>query len=303
MSLGDTTSGVTIVDTGAGDKFGSYVDWGAIIAGAVLATAISFVLITFGSALGLSLTSPYEGESTSLWGIALAAGLWLLWVQVSAFGAGAYVTGRLRRRAYDATEHESDIRDGSHGLLVWGVGALLGAFMAVSTLGAATSTAANAVSSVAGGAASAVGGIASGAGNAADNPAVAGYVDRLFRGGQPGAPLTPETRSEVGRIFTNAVVDGEFPEDDRNYVAGLIAQNTGVTQEEARARVDQAVTAAEEAEQAARDAAEAARKTALIVAFFTAASLAVSAAVAFFAAGLGGRHRDEGVIIEGLGLR
>jgi hypothetical protein len=291
MSLGDTSSGVTIVETGAGEKTGSYVDWAAIIAGAVLATAISFVLITFGSALGLSLTSPYEGESTSLWGIALAAGLWLLWVQVSAFGAGAYITGRLRRRAYDATEHESDIRDGSHGLLVWGVGTLLGAFIALSSLGAATTTAANAVSNVAGG-----------AGNAADNPAISGYVDRLFRG-QSGQPITPETRSEVGRIFSSSVVNGEFANEDRDYVAGLIAQNAGIPQEEARARVDQAVTTAEQAEQQARDAAEAARKTALVVAFFTAASLAVSAAVAFFAAGLGGRHRDEGVIIEGLGLR
>ena len=302
MSLGDTTSGVAIVETGAGEKTGSYVDWAAIIAGAVLATAISFVLITFGSALGLSLTSPYEGESTSLWGFALAAGLWLLWVQVSAFGAGAYLTGRLRRRAYDATEHESDIRDGSHGLMVWAVGALFGAFLAVSTLGAATTTAANAVSNVAGGAASVVGGIASGAGNAADNPAISGYVDRLFRG-QTGQPITPETRSEVGRIFTSSIANGEFANEDRDYVAGLIAQSAGIPQEEARARVDQAVTTAEQAEQAARDAAEAARKTALVVAFFTAASLAVSAAVAFFAAGLGGRHRDEGVIIEGLGFR
>jgi len=302
MSFGNTGPDVTIVDTGTGDNSGSYVDWGAIIAGAVLASAISFVLITFGSALGLSMSSPYEGEGTSLWGISIAAGLWMLWVQICAFGAGAYITGRLRRRAYDASEHESDIRDGSHGLLVWGLGTLLGAFIAASTLGAVTSTAANAVSSVVGGAASAVGGIASGAGNAADNPAVAGYVDRLFRGSN-GEPITPEVRGEVGRIFSSGLLEGEFADDDRDYVAGLIAQNTGVPQEEARARVDQIVTTAEEAEQQARDAAEVARKTALIVAFFTAATLAVSAAVAFFAAGLGGRHRDEGVIIEGLGLR
>jgi hypothetical protein len=298
MSLGDTTTDVTIVETGGSENRGSYVDWGSIIAGAVLATAISFVLLTFGSALGLSLTSPYEGESTSLWGIAIAAGLWLLWVQVSAFMAGAYLTGRLRRRVYDATEHESDFRDGAHGLLVWGLGTLLGAFIAASTISGATTAASNAV----GGLASAVGGIAAGAGNAADNPAVAGYVDRVFRA-PGGEPLTPETREEVGRIFTTALTEGEFPNEDRDYVAALIADRSDISQEEARTRVDQVVTTAEQAEQQARDAAETARRTALIVGFFTAATLAIGAAAAFFAAGLGGRHRDEGVIFSDLHTR
>ena len=40
----------------------SYVDWGAIIAGAVVASAIAFVLLTFGSAVGLTLTSPSEAR-------------------------------------------------------------------------------------------------------------------------------------------------------------------------------------------------------------------------------------------------
>ena len=41
------------------------VDWPAVIAGAVLATAISFVLFTFGAGLGLSITSPYPGRKES----------------------------------------------------------------------------------------------------------------------------------------------------------------------------------------------------------------------------------------------
>lgn len=98
---------------------GSYMDWPAIFAGTVLASAISFVLLTFGSAIGLSLTSAYEGRGISLIGFAIAAALWLLWVQISSFIAGGYLTGRMRRRHFDATEHESDIRDGSHGLIVW----------------------------------------------------------------------------------------------------------------------------------------------------------------------------------------
>ena len=108
----------------------SYVDWPAIFAGTVVASAISAVLLTFGAAIGLSLTSAYEGEGISLTAFAIAAALWVVWVQVSGFLAGGYLTGRVRRRHHDATEDESDIRDGIHGLAVWGVGVLVGAAIA-----------------------------------------------------------------------------------------------------------------------------------------------------------------------------
>ncbi len=50
----------------------SYVDWAAIFAGAVLATAIS--LTTLGSGIGLSLASPFHGEGISSTTFAIAAG-------------------------------------------------------------------------------------------------------------------------------------------------------------------------------------------------------------------------------------
>ena len=36
----------------------SYVEWGAVFAGALTASALSFVLLTAGGAIGLSLISP-----------------------------------------------------------------------------------------------------------------------------------------------------------------------------------------------------------------------------------------------------
>ena len=42
-----------------------YVSWGAAIAGALLASALSFVLLTFGSAVGLSLVSPWTSTAPS----------------------------------------------------------------------------------------------------------------------------------------------------------------------------------------------------------------------------------------------
>ncbi len=126
---------------------GSFVDWPAIIAGAVLASAISFVLFAFGAALGLSLTSPYprEGVSATTFGIVLA--LWVLWVLVSSLAAGGYLAGRLRRR-HSLSNHETEMRDGSHGLLVWGLSILVGALLAAWTATGAVNKAADAAGSL-----------------------------------------------------------------------------------------------------------------------------------------------------------
>ena len=121
-----------------------YVDWPAIFAGAALAAAASFILGTFGAALGLSLASPIEGEGLRPAGVLIAVGLWSVWMTVSSFMAGGYVAGRLRRRVSDSTEHEVDIRDGSHGLIVWAVGVIFGALLLASgTLATARIGAAN----------------------------------------------------------------------------------------------------------------------------------------------------------------
>ncbi len=49
--------------------------------------------------LRLSFSSPYDGEGMEPAAFAIAAGLYLLWVQVMGFFIGGYVTARLRARA------------------------------------------------------------------------------------------------------------------------------------------------------------------------------------------------------------
>ncbi|MEO4000524.1 hypothetical protein [Mesorhizobium sp. CAU 1732] len=266
----------------------SYVDWPAIFAGTVLATAISFVLLTFGSAIGLSMSSARAGEGTSLFWVAVVGALWLLWVQISSFTAGGYLTGRLRRRHGDSTESESDIRDGSHGLVMWALGVLLGAFIAFWGISGTISAA--------GSAASAVGsGVANVATEAADQfGADSLLVDRALRGGaNANQPVDEGTRSEIGRILASTLGDGELDQGDRDYLVSVVSQRAGIPPEEAQARIDQVVEQGRALEAQARDAAETARKTTLIAAFLAAASLLVSGAAAYFGATLGGKHRDE----------
>jgi hypothetical protein len=286
----------------------SYVDWPAILAGTLLATAVSFVLLTFGSALGLSLTSAYKGEGVSIAGFAIAAALWLLWVQISSFFAGGYLAGRMRRRFGDASEEESDLRDGAHGLTVWALGVLISAFIAYSGISGALSTAASAVSAAGGAAATVATGAA---GEALDQNEL--LLDRLLRPGpaQPGAatPATDaaaadrgaagEDRGALTRILLSTIADGQMNDADRQYLVSTVAARAGIPPEEAQQRVDQLTQQAAELEAKARAAADHARRLAMLAAFITAASLLISGVAAYYAATLGGNHRDKQTFVLG----
>lgn len=269
-------------ETTAGEQ-SSYIDWPAIIAGIVLASAISIILLAFGSAVGLSFTNFHARHGAAPIWIGIAAGLWLLWVQISSFLAGGYLTGRMRRRFHDASEHESDVRDGAHGLLVWAGAAVLGSVIVLGGVGAA----ANAVGSAAQTATLAASNTASGT---VDPNAY--FIDTLFRSNQPVDAGV--ARSEAGRIFANAALQGsEVSAEDKAYLVSVVAANTGLSPDEAASRVDQVAANVESARQQAIAAAETARKTGVVAAFLLAASLLVSAVGAYWAASMGGRHRDE----------
>ncbi|SIN95240.1 hypothetical protein [Vannielia litorea] len=204
---------------------GSYVDWPAILAGAVVASAVGFVFATFGAALGLSIISPYDGDGSAM-AAAIAVGSWMLWTTISSFATGGYIAGRMRRRVDGAGADEVGVRDGIHGLAVWGVGVLVGAWL----LGMTAGTTVQATTEVAGAAATVV--------------------------------------EEVAQVTT----EGE-----------AAAQVEATTAE-----------AAEVSPAEARDAAETARIYSVISAFVLAASLMIAGAAAYWAASVGGLHRDEG---------
>lgn len=261
-----------------GRYVGRYVDWGAILAGAAVAAGVFSVFTVFGSGIGLSLVPPTEGNALSALGLLIAAALWGLWVQISSYIAGGYVAGRLRQRIGDASQHEVEMRDGAHGLVTWAVGTLIGALIAASL----AMMAAGAAGSAANTAAAAV------SGNGAD---MQYYADRLMRpaAAQPAAPAAPaaQTGNEafaalLARMRTRA------NDDDRAYLVSQISQRAGVTAEEANQRLDAASAEITEA-------ADQARVAGVMLAFFTAAALILSAVAAWWAAVKGGEHRDQGV--------
>jgi hypothetical protein len=294
-------SATTIVATDL--PSGRYVEWGPIIVGTLGALAMIIVLMTFGGALGLSVTSaqPYAGLSAK--GLAVLAGTYAALAHVASFATGGYLAGRMRTPWVTDDLNERNFRDGGHGFAVWALGVVLGAVLALSGVGAVIKSAVGATTAVA----------AAGTAGAAANPATgealqrvsmqpADYaVDRLLApapgGAAPAAGVQPQSRADlaaaIARTFAANMQNPQVDAGDRTYLASLVSQQTGMPQAEAEKRVDETFTRLKEAEQKARDAAEKARRATLIAAFVAAATMAIGAAAACAGAALGARHRDE----------
>src|SRR5258708_16396839 len=106
----------------------SYIHWGPGILGAIVAAAISFVLMGFASAVGLMVVSPSPTwRDTSVW-LVLLSGFWIVIVAVSSFALGGYLAGRVRS-TWVAAPDEIEFRDGAHGLIAWAIAVLLGAVL------------------------------------------------------------------------------------------------------------------------------------------------------------------------------
>jgi len=250
----------------------SFVQWGAVIAGALVAAAVSLVLIAFGTAIGLSVVSSSPTWRDASAALAIASGLYLLLTALASFGVGGYVAGRLRERWDPAAIRALvEFRDGVHGALVWAIAVLATGLVIAASAAQLTSKATEQASSAA---------------TTAGEPLLAYELDRLFRAEKrpPDAELT-YSRAEADRILLAAAGRQGITSADRAYLVRLVAGRTGIAQPDAERRVDEAITAANVAVQKAR-------RGAVILGFSTAASLLLGAAAAWYAASLGGRERD-----------
>ena len=178
------------------------------------------------------------------------------------------------------------MRDAWHGLLVWAVGTLIGAYLAASAISGVAKGGAEAARIAGSGAVAATAPGAPGTAANASDPV--GYVaDKLLRSDTRPADADPEaSRSEVVRILAAGAVSGEVSAEDKTYVAQVVAARTGLTQTDAEKRVNEVLA---KADAAVKTAAEKARKAGVLLAFLTAASLLAGAAAAWWAARLGGR--------------
>ncbi|MCQ1833392.1 hypothetical protein [Neorhizobium galegae] len=276
----------------------SAIAWGPIFGGAVAATGISLILILFGSGLGLTMISPWSGESSSAATVGISAAIWLVVVQWLSAALGGYLTGRLRTKWAAVHTDEVFFRDTAHGFVSWAVATVFVAGFLASSLGSLAGAGAQAV-----GSAAATAGVAGTAAAASSDSSSGGtdmatsyFTDALLRPQQAQARAQNDdgaATAEVSRILLNGAVKGGVPEDDKAYLATIVAARTGLSPQDARARVDAVLKRIEDAKVAAQQAVDEARKAAATTALVGSLSLLVGAFISCAAAALGGRQRDE----------
>jgi hypothetical protein len=125
-------------------------------------------------------------------------------------------------------------------------------------------------------------------------------VNRLTRSATAANATNDGFRQDVTGILATSAASGSISDEDKAYLTSQVAAHTGLPPADAAKRVDDTTAALNAASEKAKQAAEVARKTGVLVAFMVAASLAVSAAAAWWAASIGGKHRDEGIDLSHL---
>ena len=252
----------------------SDIRWGAVIAGAVAAAALAFVLEGFALGVGFAVSSTAPTWRDTSFGLVLASGFYLILVALTSYAFGGYVAARAYRSATAGTVEAGEFRDGLHGLIVWGLATLLAGLLALSAAQATARLAAPSGSSA--GPATSVGG----------ENLIAYDLDKLFRGAESrGQQNMTYDRAEAARILFTASSHRDLQQDDRAYLVRLVSASTGAAPADAERRVNDAVTST-------HDSIARARRSGVVLAFMLAAAALLGAAMAWYAAVEGGRHRD-----------
>jgi hypothetical protein len=280
------------IDSAPVESSKTAISWGPIIAGAVAATGVTLILLLLGSGVGLTMVSPWSGESSSAATVGVSAAIWLVLVQWLSSALGGYLTGRLRTKWAAVHTNEVFFRDTAHGFISWALATVFVAGFLASSLASLAGAGASAAATSAGAAGTAA------AASAADgsNLSTSYFTDALLRPNQVSARAGNDdgaATAEISRILLQGVVNGQVPDGDKTYVASIVAARTGLSEADARARVDAVLKQIDDAKTAAKQAADKARKAAATTALIGAVSLLVGAFIASAAAALGGRQRDE----------
>jgi hypothetical protein len=98
----------------------SGVSWSAVVAGGFVTAAISLILLSLGTGLGLSSITLWSSSSTAS-KIGAAAIVWLIFTHFASSALGGYLAGRLRTKWVNIHSDEVYFRNTAHGFLAWSV--------------------------------------------------------------------------------------------------------------------------------------------------------------------------------------
>src|SRR6201989_746905 len=100
--------------------------WTPIVVGALTATALSLILLTFAATVGLGVSSSSPTWRDASWALWLLSGIYLILQALLSFGCGGYFAGRTRGLGAPAHSDEIERRDGFHGVAAWALAVVLG---------------------------------------------------------------------------------------------------------------------------------------------------------------------------------
>lgn len=245
------------------------LQWTPIVAGALTATAVSSILVTFAATIGLGVSSAaptWCDASVALW---LLSGFYLILQALISFGCGGFIAGRTQAPVAGDGVEDIERRDGFHGIATWALAVVLGVLLATFVgMAANRSTALTVPMST-------------------TEPTVISYeIDHLFRATRrpPNIDLAP-ARAEASRILLTSSSHSGVSSDDRAYLVQLVTATTGLAGPDAERRVDSAIADAHKSISRTR-------ASTIILAFSVATALLLGAAAAWASAEAGGRHRD-----------
>src|ERR1700753_899460 len=95
------------------------LQWTPILAGALVATALSSILVTFAATVGLGVSSTAPTWRDASWALWLLSGIYLILQALISFGCGGYVAGRTQGPAGRGHPAGNERREGFHGIAAW----------------------------------------------------------------------------------------------------------------------------------------------------------------------------------------
>jgi hypothetical protein len=243
------------------------VSWGAIFAGMVIAIVVQLVLSLLGAGIGLSTVDPLRYNTPDASTFGMGAGIWWVISSVVAMFAGGWVAGHLSGSP-DKTDAVL------HGLLTWGVAAIVTVYLLASILGSVVKGGASVVGKAASVAGAGIGAAAGPVGDMAKSQMSASgitldslkdQVQKLMaQTGQPAlqpGAIANQASAAAGQLTSAAAsagATGNAPVEDlqsalqriiasgkdtvdqanRESVVNVVMARTGVSRAEAEQRTD-----------------------------------------------------------------
>ena len=252
---------------------------GQLCSQALTTAALSLILLSLGAGLGLSSVSPWSGVGASASAIGASTIIWLIVMEILSASMGGYLAGRLRTKWAGIHTDEVYFRDTAHGFLAWSTALVItAAFLAsAAAMLIGDSTASNPTASQ-----------QASSRSAGPN---AYFVDRLFRAdGTKEEATGSAAREEATTIFARGLTQKALTTDDRSYLDQLVSAKTSLNSSAADTRVS---TVFADAQQDA----ETTRKAVAHSLLWMFVALLIGAFCASFSATIGGKQRDNVVLI------